>query len=76
LSEGFAEYSGLWYLQAAKNDNELFFDILNEWKSDILNVRDYIFGSGQEAGPIWLGYRTSSSNTPNHSRDCEQTFQT
>jgi len=63
LSEGLAHYSGLWYLQAAKNDNELFFDILNESKNEILNVRDYIIGSGQEAGPIWLGYRTSSSNT-------------
>ena len=64
LSEGFAQYSGLLYLQVAKNDNELFFDILNKWKNDILNVRNYIFGSGQEAGPIWLGYRTSSSSTP------------
>lgn len=63
LSEGFAEYSGLWYLQAAKKDNELFFEILGEWKDEILNVRKYIFGSGQEAGPAWLGYRTSSSNT-------------
>lgn len=63
LSEGLATYSGLWYLQAAKNDNELFFDILTEWKDQILNVRKYLFGSGQEAGPIWLGYRTSSSNT-------------
>ena len=63
LSEGFASYSGLWYLQAAKNDNELFFDILNGWKDEILNVRKYIFGSGQEAGPVSLGYRTSSSNT-------------
>lgn len=64
LSEGFAQYSGIWYLQAVKNDNELFFNILNEWKDAILNVREYLFGSGQEAGPIWLGYRTSSSNTP------------
>lgn len=63
LSEGLAQYSGLWYLQAAKNDNELFFDILDGWKDEILNVRNYIFGSGQEAGPIWLGYRTSSSQT-------------
>jgi aminopeptidase N len=63
LSEGLATYSGLWYLQAAKNDNELFFDILTKWKDQILNVRKYLFGSGQEAGPIWLGYRTSSSDT-------------
>ncbi len=63
LSEGFAEYSGLWYLQTAKNDNALFFAMLNEWKDQIINVREYLFGSGQEAGPVWLGYRTSSSNT-------------
>ena len=63
LSEGFATYSGLWYLQAAKNDNELFFDMLAEWKEEILNVRNYLIGSGQETGPIWLGYRTSSSST-------------
>ncbi|MCK7520934.1 MAG: hypothetical protein MZV64_26185, partial [Ignavibacteriales bacterium] len=49
LSEGFAQYSGIWYLQAVKNDNDLFFDILNGWKDDILNVREYLFGSGQEA---------------------------
>lgn len=63
LSEGFAQYAGLWYLQATKNNNDLFFDILNDWKDKILNVRNYIIGSGQEAGPIWLGYRTSSSST-------------
>jgi hypothetical protein len=63
LSEGFAEYSALWYLQAAKGNNELFFEILNEYKDRILNVREYLIGSGQEAGPIWLGYRTSSGAT-------------
>ena len=63
LSEGLAEYSGLWYLQTAKNDNALFFAMLNEWKDQIINARQYLFGSGQEAGPVWLGYRTSSSNT-------------
>ena len=63
LSEGFATYSGLWYLQAVKMDNELFFDILNEYKDNIINVREYIFSSGQESGPVWLGYRTSSSDT-------------
>jgi hypothetical protein len=63
LSEGLSEYSGLWYLQAVKNDNDLFFDVLNKWKADILNVRKYIFGSGTESGPVWLGYRTHSSET-------------
>lgn len=63
LSEGFAEYCGLWYLQAVKNDNDLFFDHLERWSDEILNNRKSIFGSGQEAGPVWLGYRTSSSDT-------------
>jgi hypothetical protein len=63
LSEGLAEYSGIWYLQSAKNDNALFFAMLNDWKDKIINVRQYLLNSGQEAGPVWLGYRTSSSST-------------
>lgn len=63
LSEGFAEYSGLWYVQAYLKDNENFFDVLDKWKDDIFSNRKYIFGSGQEAGPIILGYRTQSRDT-------------
>lgn len=63
LSEAFAEYSALWFVQLAFNDNEEFFDILNDWKKLILNNRQYLFSSGQEAGPVWLGYRTQSSET-------------
>lgn len=63
LSEGFAEYSGLWYMQTITQDNELFLDLLDEWKEQIINNRKYIFGSGQEAGPVWLGFRTKSTNT-------------
>ena len=63
LSEGFATYSGLWYLQVIIRDNEKFFDQLQLYSKSILSNRKYLLGSGQEAGPIWLGYRTSSSNT-------------
>ena len=63
LSEGFAEYSGLWYMQWIKKDNKRFFQILDEWKNDIFSNRKYVLGSGAEAGPIWLGPRTSSSET-------------
>jgi hypothetical protein len=63
LSEGFSEYSALWFVQTAFNDNKSFFTILDNWKELILNNRKYLFGSGQEAGPIWLGYRTQSSET-------------
>ena len=50
LSEGFATFSGLWYLQKLRGDNEQYFEILRRWKSSIL-LR------GTEPGPIWLGYR-------------------
>lgn len=63
LSEAFAEYAGLWYMQAVLQNNEKFFDVLNTWKKQILSNRKYLFGSGQESGPIWLGYRTQSSST-------------
>jgi len=63
LAEGFAEYSALWYMQWVKKDTKRFFQILDGWKNKILSNRKYILGSGAEAGPIWLGYRTSSSKT-------------
>jgi hypothetical protein len=63
LSEGFAEYSGLWYTQLVLEDNEAFFRILKRWREQILSNREFFFGSGQEAGPIWLGYRTQGSQT-------------
>jgi hypothetical protein len=63
LSEGFASYSGLMYVQAALKDNEMFFDWLRYYRDEILDNRNSIFGKGQEAGPIWLGHRTSTSTT-------------
>ncbi|MBS1912454.1 MAG: hypothetical protein JST22_10750 [Bacteroidetes bacterium] len=63
LSEGFAEYSGLMYMQAVLKDNDKFFKRLDEYRRQILGNRKSIFGNGQQAGPIWLGYRTSSSST-------------
>ena len=63
LSEGFATYAGLWYMQTVLQDNKKFFKILKEYRESILNNRKYLFGSGQEAGPIWLGYRTSGSKS-------------
>ncbi|MCH7528697.1 MAG: hypothetical protein IH972_04010 [Candidatus Marinimicrobia bacterium] len=62
LSEGIATFAGLMYVQH-QGGNQVYFDLLEEWKRQILENRKYIFGSGQEAGPIWLGYRTSSSST-------------
>ncbi|MBI3006331.1 MAG: hypothetical protein HYY49_13115 [Ignavibacteriales bacterium] len=63
ISEGFSDYSGAWYMQVVLNDNKKFFKQLEEWKKAILKNRKYLFHSDQEAGPVWLGYRTESSST-------------
>lgn len=63
LSEAFATYSGLWYMQTIIRDNEIFFEQLKKYRKAILTNRKYLLGDGQESGPIWLGYRTSSTAT-------------
>jgi hypothetical protein len=50
LSEGFANFSGLWYLQTVSKGNDKYFDLLRRWRSSIL-LRE------GEPGPISLGYR-------------------
>lgn len=62
LSEGLSEYSALMYLQAAEG-NERFVDRLKEYRTDVFTARQFLLGSGEEAGPIALGYRTSSTRT-------------
>jgi aminopeptidase N len=63
LSEGFAQYSGLCYAQVMLQDNDVFFEILESYRDAIVNNRSYLFSSGQEGGPIWLGHRTNTSET-------------
>jgi hypothetical protein len=50
LSEGFANFSGLWYLQTVRKNNGKYFDMLRRWRASIL-LRE------GEPGPISLGYR-------------------
>ncbi len=50
LSEGFSNFSGLWYLQTVSKNNDRYFDMLRRWRSSIL-LRE------GEPGPISLGYR-------------------
>ncbi|MBC8146060.1 MAG: hypothetical protein H7X80_10790, partial [bacterium] len=63
ISEGFSTYSGLMYMRAALKNNEMFFDWLRYYRDQLLENRKSLFGKGQEAGPIWLGHRTSTSTT-------------
>lgn len=53
LSEGFASFAGLWYLQVARGDNKKYFGMLDRWRADIFNRRD-------EPEPVWLGWRNTS----------------
>ncbi len=66
LSEGFAEYSGLWFAQMSMQDNEAFFEELEEWRKDIMG-KGYKWSEGSKAGPIWLGYpRLNSSKSSDY----------
>jgi hypothetical protein len=54
LSEGFANFSGLWYLQTVTGKNEKYFDMLRQWREPIMMRRE-------EPGPISLGYRVMAA---------------
>lgn len=54
LSEGFSDFSGLWYLQTRSGKNELYFKTLDRWRDEILRRRE-------KAAPISLGYRMDTS---------------
>lgn len=55
LSEGFSNFSGLWYTQIAQKSSKYYFDQLERWKVD-LNARQ------REVGPVGLGYRTATAS--------------
>jgi hypothetical protein len=50
LSEGFADFAGLWYMQLILQDNEKYFRRLGEWAGKLRAARD-------DAPPIGIGYR-------------------
>ncbi len=52
LSEGFAEFSGLWYMQLILKDNDKFFKQLEHWRRQIRDRR-------RDASPIGVGARAS-----------------
>ncbi|MFN8589698.1 MAG: M1 family aminopeptidase [Candidatus Eisenbacteria bacterium] len=64
LSEGFANFCSIWYRQAACRDAKTYLDVLGKWREDLLENRKFLVGVQQEAGPVWLGWRTNSSSTP------------
>ncbi len=66
LTEGLCNFAGLRYMQMIlykQGGTEKYFEMLRDWRDQIMTNRKYLFGDGREAGPIWLGYRTRSSET-------------
>ncbi len=55
LSEGFAEFSGWWYMQLVLRDNPKFFKHLEHWRKEIRGRRN-------EASPIGIGARAAFRN--------------
>ncbi len=64
LSEGFADFCSIWYLQSVRQDMKSYLRVLEDWRQRLIENRRYLLGGGQEAGPIALGPRTNSSATP------------
>lgn len=56
LSEGLAEFSGMWYMQRSLMDPVKYLNRLEASRDSILKRRD-------EAGPVWLGPRLVTSRT-------------
>ncbi len=67
LSEGISEFSGWRYYQqrvrSEEDDEKKFYNVLKETRKRIIDNRKFLLGDGQKAAPIWLGYRTHSSDT-------------
>ncbi len=61
MSEAFAEYSSMMYMQAILKDTKRFFDRLEKYRDEIVDNRKSFLGNGIDAAPIWLGYRTGTS---------------
>lgn len=57
MAEGFAEFSGLWYMARVRGSLDLYEKRLKESREALLKRRD-------EAPPVWLGTRVANSEHP------------
>ena len=78
LSEAFAEYFSGWYVQRKYQEDDKkrgrFFELLDLWRDDVYQKGSYInkgwqtdYQEGNDAGPIWMGYRLASSKSSDYS---------
>ena len=64
LSEGFADFAALWYVQQGLGDTKSYLAVLEAWRDQILEDRKFRPRGSHPAGPIWLGYRSASTEVP------------
>jgi hypothetical protein len=64
LTEGFADFSALWYVQQGLGDTKSYLAMLEAWRDEILEDKRYRPAGSHAAGPIWLGYRSASTEVP------------
>lgn len=64
LAEGFASFMSIHHPSSALAQPAVRNSVLSAWQEEIQSGRRYLFGQGQEAGPIALGTRVHSSATP------------
>ena len=64
LTEGFADFSALWYLQAGLKRNQDYLALLADWSRTLADDQQMRPERGRLPGPIWLGYRNSTRNRP------------
>ena len=83
LSEGFAQYAAALYVLVGLEDESQFREMMNAWRLDVLGqvdtgqgiVRHYGFrpevirrSDGSNSGPLVVGFRLNSTETPNDYR--------
>jgi hypothetical protein len=66
LSEGFAEYCGIWFAQLTLKDNQRFFGELKQWNDNIIKGNHERKSAGTKAGPLWLGQRLNTSQSEDY----------
>jgi peptidase M1-like protein len=64
LSEGFAEFAGLWYLREELGHLGSCLALLDAWREKIFEDLSFRLSDSPPAGPISLGYRSASAEVP------------
>ena len=57
LQEGFANFSGLWYMQHIMGDTSKFYDQIAKW-------RDELVSRGSDVAPLGIGFRVGNQDHP------------